>query len=112
MHQMDLTGEILNHSLDLSMEFGENWLMDIDGRLATKFPDLDRLQLEKCNTVCKEVNKAANRFVFDNPMLHVGSEIQFVDTGLFEQFMLKKYNWISKKNLQHLYSQSCYYALK
>lgn len=107
----NLSNEILNIGLDFSMEFGKNWLNPINQRLKNKFPDLTSVELEKCNNICKKVNKIANNFIFDNPVKNT-TELTFVDFSEFENFMKQDFDWISKKNLKRLYNQSCYYAYK
>ena len=107
----NVSNKILNIGLDFSMEFGENWLKPINKRLQNKFPYLTSDELEECNTICNEVNKTANNFVYENP-IKGKPEIQFVDFAEFENFMKQKFDWISIKNLKRLYSQSCYYAFK
>jgi len=81
-----MSNEILNNGLNLSMEFGENWLTDIDDRLRKKL-------------------------IRKNPIKN-GDKIDFIDFSKFEDFMKIKYEWIDNANLKKLYSQSCYYALK
>ncbi|PZP38666.1 MAG: hypothetical protein DI598_20510 [Pseudopedobacter saltans] len=108
---MNLNPEILNIGLDFSMEFGENWLKPINQRLLNKFPNLNLVELEKYNSVCKEVNNIANDFVYDNPAKNE-KELTFIEFSKFENFMLQNFSWISKENLKRLYNQSCYYAYK
>ncbi len=108
---MNLLPEILNYGLDLSMEFGENWLKPINQRLHNKFPNLNSFELEEYNLACKEVNRIANNFVFENPVKNE-NELNFVDFSVFENFMKQKYYWISIENTKRLYNQSCYYAYK
>ncbi len=111
MKQMLLTIDILNYGLELSMDFGENWLQPINERLSSVFPNLSAQKLEECHLICKTVNKMGNRYVQENPV-HTGTEITFIAFEAFEKFMLNKYHWVSAKNLKRLYSQICYYAYK
>jgi len=108
---MDLNKEILNEGLGLSMEFGENWLMDIDNRLHEKYPKLTETELKNCDQLCRKINKYAHSFFCNN---HITDEkgITFIHFSKFEDFMKLKYNWIHNDNLSKLYSQGCYYALK
>ncbi len=108
---MDLSKEILNVTLDMSMEFGENWLKPIHERLHKKYTEISSEDLEKINSICKEVNKFANDYVYKSGSV-INKEISFVDFKKFKVDILLKYNWISASNLSHLYSQSCYYAMK
>lgn len=108
---MDLSKEILNVALDMSMELGENWLKTIHERLHKKYPEISSEDLEKINSICKEVNKFANNYVYKSGSI-INKEISFVDFNKFKDAMLLKYDWISVSNLNQLYSQSCYYAMK
>lgn len=108
---MNISNDILNTGLSLSMEFGKNWLQPIDERLLEKFKNLTPTKLKECNKICKEVNQCANDFVFYFPV-EGKAELNFVDFEIFKKFMLEKYHWISEANLNQLYSQSCYYAYK
>lgn len=108
---MKLSNEILNSGLNFSMEFGKNWLLEINDRLLAKYPNLTPSELNACDKLCKKVNKLANDFVYDNPEKKE-NEIEFITFSVFENFMKTNYDWISDKNLRGLYSQSCYYAWK
>jgi len=108
---MKFSPKILNVALDLSMEFGENWLRSIEERLSKFYPELSFEELAQCDKICKEVNRTGNKFVYDNPVRD-GDEVSFVAFSLFEKSMLLRYDWITDKNLKKLYSQSCYYAMK
>ena len=108
---MDFSKEMLNIALDMSLEFGENWLKPIHKRLHKKYPEMFSENLERINSLCKEVNKVANDYVYKSGSV-VNKEISFVDFEKFKDYILLKYNWISECNLSRLYSQSCYYAMK
>lgn len=108
---MDFSKEILNVALNMSMEFGANWLKPIHERLHKKYPEISSEDLEKINLICKEVNKFANDYVYESGSV-INQEISFVDFNIFKDDILLKYSWISKNNLNRLYNQSCYYAMK
>lgn len=108
---MTLSDQILNDGLELNMEFGENWLVDIDKRLSKKYPQLSESDLRKTDTLCRKIAKNANDFVSRNPIIKEG-KVTFVDSSDFKTYMLNQYNWINELNLSRLYSQSCYYAMK
>lgn len=108
---MNLTNEILNRTLSLSMEFGENWLLPVNKRLSKIYPALSNNELIWCNNLCAEVNNDAHSLVYENPVLS-GADIRFMNFEIFSTQILKKFGWIDKENLQRLYSQSCYYARK
>lgn len=108
---MKFNDEISNVGLQFSMEFGENWLKPINERLFRKYPNLNKNELDKYDKLCEKVNKIGNDFVRKNPE-KINGKLEFIDIKRFEIFMLEKYNWISDENLNRLYSQSCYYAMK
>jgi len=108
---MNFSEEMLNTALEMSMEFGENWLKPIHERINKKYPDISSEDLEKLNSLCKKINQFANNYFYENGSV-INDEIKFVDFDKFKNDILSKYNWISKDNLSHLYSQSCYYARK
>ncbi|RED27087.1 hypothetical protein BD847_1020 [Flavobacterium cutihirudinis] len=108
---INLSHEILNEALSFSMEFGENWLVPINKRLSKIYPGLSNKELDNCDLICKQVNKIANSYVYDNPIL-TDQKYSFVNFEQFEIFINAQFDWISTKNLTHLYSQSCYYASK
>ena len=108
---MKLNNEISNNGLELSMEFGENWLKEINSKLLNEYSDLSEKELNNYNRLCKTVNKTGNDFIRKNPVKTNG-KIEFIDIKKFEKFILEKYSWINDKNINKLYSQSCYYAMK
>lgn len=95
--------KILNFALKLSMEFGENFLQPINKRLNKKFPDLQEIELDNYNQTTKEINKIANEYVYLN------SECDFLD---FKKYLLNEFSWISDINLNRLFNQSKYFAIK
>tara|TARA_R110002051_G_scaffold319870_2_gene404420 strand:- start:20 stop:301 length:282 start_codon:yes stop_codon:yes gene_type:complete len=93
------------------MGFGENWLADIDKRLSEKHPELSESDLRKADKLCRKITKNANDFVSKNPIKKEG-KITFVDSSDFKTYILNQHSWINEENLNRLYSQSCYYAMK
>ena len=108
---MKFNNEILNYGLELSMEFGANWLKPVNERLKKKFPNLNNQELSEYNFICEEVNNIAHKYVYENQNSEDTNQM-IIYYKLFNDFLLDKYNWISEKNLSGLYSQSCYYAWK
>jgi len=108
---MKLSKDILNSGLNFSMEFGKNWLVEINARLSKVYPELTKSELNTCAELCKKVNEIANDFVYKNPV-KTGKKIKFIDFSEFKNFVKTEYDWIDDKNLHRLYSQSCYYAWK
>lgn len=108
---MQVSDKILNDGLHLSMEFGEEWLKPIAGRLSKKYPDLNLEELDLCEKLCKKVNTDAHDYVFNNP-IKINGELKFIEFNEFKNYMEPLYVWINDKNMRRLYSQSCYYAWK
>lgn len=108
---MNTNQEIANFGLQLSMEFGENWLKSINHRLSVVYPELLSTELEFYNKLCKEINTYANDFIRNNPIKN-NKELTFLPFEEFEKIILKKYTWLNEENLKQLYNQSCYYAWK
>lgn len=108
---MVLSNNILNSGLNFSMEFGKNWLIEINDRLLGVYPKLSESELFACDKLCKKVNKFAHDYVSKNPV-KTKNEIKLIEFSEFANFVKTKYNWINEENLVKLYSQSCYYAMK
>ncbi len=100
--------EILNVGLSFAREFGEHWLEPIQSRLAETFPDLNSIQLDEYNSLCKSVMKFGNELVC-SMVEKDGEAIKYKD---WEAMILRSYPWINKENRSHLFSQGMYYAWK
>ena len=100
----------LNIGLDLAMEFGPNWLEPIQGRLGKRFPQLSPIELDEYDRVCREaMNFGHNQVV---PCERESKGDRHAAFELFKQNVLGCYPWVSKDNLDHMYSQGWYYAMK
>lgn len=108
---MILSDRILNDGLELHMEFGENWLTDIDNRLSEKHSELSEFDLREADKLCRKIAKISNDFISKNPIKKDG-KVVFLDYSEFKTYILNKYGWVNERNLSQLYSQSCYYAMK
>lgn len=106
-------GEILNDGLAMAMEFGENWLQPINGRLEDKFGFLSAQEIESYSNICRDARNESKGFilnslakVFDN-----GETIKDSDFKTeFENHILQKFDWVNKSNINGAYSQGMYYA--
>ncbi|MFC5048410.1 hypothetical protein ACFSTE_13730 [Aquimarina hainanensis] len=107
---MSIDEKILNEGLAQSMEFGDNWLVDVDERLKEKFPKLSESELKDCDKLFREINTYAHDLVRNT--IKMKQEISFISIVRFNEKLIAKYQWINSSNLSRLYSQSCYYALK
>ncbi len=102
--------EILNVGVDLAMEWGPNWLADIQPRLVERHPELGAEALDAYDAACR----AAMRWGHAQVPVHwqaAGGD-QAEASRRFDEAVRARYPWISEKNLSHLFSQGCYYAWK
>jgi hypothetical protein len=100
----------LNVGLDMAMEFGPNWLKPIQERLGKKFPELNPLELDEYDRICREAMNFGHAQVVPCERESKGDR-----HAAFERFqtnVLARYAWVSRKNLDHLFSQGWYYAMK
>jgi hypothetical protein len=101
---------VLNTGLDFAMEFGTHWLQPIQERLAARFPSLSPSDLNEYDQVCREAMK------FGHLRLVVCWREARADqqraSELFRRDIHARYPWVSDSNLEHLFSQGCYYAFK
>ena len=101
---------ILNDGLHLAMEWGESWLQPIRERLGRLHPDLTPPELERYDKICREAMKRGHKLV-PRCWREPGTNEQNAFAS-FSGEMLKNHPWISRENLQSLYSQGMYYAWK
>ena len=97
--------EILNFALDLSLEWGENWLQPINGRVLATHPQLTRDDAETLNAWCVEVRT----FAFAEVYPWYAREVENKAARALEGTR-RKYPHIDAENLSRLYNQGMYYA--
>lgn len=102
--------ETLNIGLDLAMAWGPDWLKPIQARLAERLPSLSTPELDRCEKVCREAMRRGHDLVGELIAM-TGSPSESV-LHQFAAQMLTRWPWISHENLNRLYSQGCYYAMK
>ena len=105
--------EILNSGLKFALEFGETWLKPINKRLSKKYPWLTLAELNYYNDVCVSIRESGHKFVYDvlENLEHDGKTIEEeLLKSQLSTYVLDKYLWINQENINHLFSQSCYYA--
>ncbi|MEL0169599.1 MAG: hypothetical protein VW877_15865 [Pseudomonadaceae bacterium] len=100
--------EILNAGLKMALEWGENWLKPIQGRLSKAYPDLKVEELNKYNSSCQAAMKFGCDTVYEMAERY-GKETKQKE---FEAIFLQRYPWVNEKNLSHIFSQGMYYAWK
>ncbi|HNY31432.1 MAG TPA: hypothetical protein PKO15_11150 [Fibrobacteria bacterium] len=101
---------ILNVGLALAMEWGEEWLQPIQFRLATAYPHLSKAELDAYDTACRQAMSQGHREVVHTLSASHGDHTKHHE--LFRQAILTRHPWIHPRNLNHLFSQGCYYAMK
>jgi hypothetical protein len=100
---------ILDAGLVLAMEWGEQWLMPIQTRLAQLHPELDAIELELYNEACGSAMRYGHDLVME-VMLRTHNEEEW-ETLWWTEFR-EAFPWASDDAMRHLYSQGRYYAWK
>lgn len=106
----DFDAKVLNHSLALALEWGENWLIPIQKRVKVHYPALNSKQADFLNTTCNSVMKDINAFIYQ-----ILSQKQTSQNILFKKvtaYTNTLYPWINEENFSSLFNQGCYYACK
>jgi hypothetical protein len=96
----NISAEILNAALDMSMEWGENLLKPINKRIIEKFPELTEEQADILNYWCNEVK--------DFAFAKVAKDYPLEGTAIEE--VKQRYPQINNETLTHLLNQGMYYA--
>ena len=99
--------EIENYALKLSLEWGENFEKEISTRLLKKFPNLSKEQLEKYESLCKNIKQDCW-----NCVDYSGTQINQEQLLIAIKIVFSKYAWINKSNQNSLRSQFSYYLWK
>jgi hypothetical protein len=102
--------EVLNCGLALATAFGKNWLRPIQERLSERYPALSPSQLNECDATCRNAMKYAHALV-----PRVVATLDTLDQRAYAQFrdrLTERYPWMSEDNIERLFSQGCYYAMK
>ena len=110
MDTKKITPEILNLSLNLALEWGENWLAPIQERLIKEIPTLTLNETNDLNLLAKTVRQDINSFIYKT-LDAKGVETEQLKEILSE-YVKEKYSWIDQENFSRLFSQGCYYAWK
>jgi hypothetical protein len=106
---------IFNMGVKMASEFGENFMKPIQDRLMLQFAFLSRDHVDFYNQICIEARDEAHNFVY-NQMEKLAAKRETISKtwsyAQFEVHMKAKYPLMNEANLQHLYSQGCYYCWK
>lgn len=100
--------ELMNKSLSLAMAWGKNWLKPIQERLRRSYPDLTQDELNEFNDLAQSTMKFGHDLVYSS----VEKNGVAIDKALFENAIKAKYPWVTRRNVNYLYSQGRYYAWK
>lgn len=100
----------LNAGIEMAMEFGQNWLRPIHERMSARYPLLSESELDGCDKRCREAMKFGHLVLRE--CWRAASSEKTAAFRLFRQRVLAVYPWVSPANLEHLFSQGCYYAWK
>jgi hypothetical protein len=99
---------LLNEGLDLAMDWGEDWLAPIQGRLAKRHPDLRRDQLDELDAVCQEAMRFGHETAYDL----VRRQGKGATQDTFVPLVIARYSWITSETADRLFNMSMYYAWK
>lgn len=100
--------DLLNDGLHLAMEWGPDWLMPIQERLAKKYPRLSEIELDEINAICQAAMSFGHGTVYDLVREH-GRDIALQQ---FEPIVKSRYPWVDAGNMSRLFSQGMYYSMK
>lgn len=107
--------EILNLSVVLALEWGQNWNQPIQARLTKKLPSLTTTELDDFNRMSKEVLSTGYEILRTTleKLTDKGELIKEKDLKTdFEKELTALYPWISQDNTKSIYNQGRYYSWK
>lgn len=107
-HRKPDSAALLNEGLDLSMDWGENWLAPIQSRLHKNWPHLKPAELEELNAACQRAMKFGHDTLYELRT----SQGKEVDVEDFTSLLLAAFPWVNAANATRLFNQSTYYAWK
>ena len=100
--------DLRNEGLSLAMEWGKDWLMPIQARLAERHPMLSAAALDDLDAICRTAMRFGHQLVAD----FVSTYGPNVPRGVFADALRAQYPWIDDENMARLHSQGVYYAMK
>ncbi len=107
--------EILNLSVAIALEWGQNWNQPIQERLTKKLPFLTTNELDELNIKSKEVLTAGFNIIRATleKLTDKGEIIKEKDLKAeFENELTALYPWISHVNIKSICNQGLYYSWK
>ncbi len=94
--------ELLNRALDLSLEWGENWMKPINERIRAAYPELTEADSQTLNSWCAEASKFAHAKVEKWYALEVEDK-----AAKAMETTRQKYPQINEHNLSHCMIRAC-----
>lgn len=104
VHERDLR----NEGLALAMEWGKDWLMPIQARLAARHPGLSAAALDELDAVCRSTMRFGHRLVAE----FVSAYGPDAPRAGFAAALRAQHPWVDGENVARLHSQGVYYAMK
>lgn len=99
---------LLNYSLELAQEWGDQWLKPIQDRLRKAYPSLSQSELDRFNSEAQAAMNYGHQLVYSM----VEKNGRDISESLWRETYLARYSWVDEKNLRHLFSTGQYYAWK
>ena len=98
--------EVLNKALNLSLEWGKEYLKPLNNKIMNAVPHMSGKDIEK---VVAYITTVRDDILWKIYYDHYDSKSEdfFIDV---QKETICKYSWINKSNLSSLHSQGCYYA--
>ncbi len=97
-----------NDALGLAMDWGEQWLAPVQGRLAEMYPQLPRTELDELDALARE----AMQFAHQTILAFAARGDQGLTEEDFSARFSAQYPWANAENVARMYRQGTYYAWK
>jgi hypothetical protein len=107
--------EILNLSVVIALEWGQNWNLPIQARLTKKLPSLTTTELDELNGKSRQVLSTGFEILRTTleKLTDKGETIKEKDLKtVFKKELTGLYPWISQDNIKSIYNQGRYYIWK
>lgn len=105
MAQPAFSDELLNTTLELTTEWGENYGKPIDERILAKYPDLTPDEIAALTKKSRE----AEYFIYSLAERELAGEIS---EGEIPQLAVKEHPWLNSQNTARLTGIGMFYARK
>jgi hypothetical protein len=100
------SAEIFQKAVELSLEWGKQWLQPINDRIRAIYPSLTEAEADDLDRKCKEIQKYCWDDLCWKELDGLITQAEIVAA------MKARYPELSDANLNHLISQGYYYARK